>query len=252
MKITRGTLRPGRLAGGASLPRGTATANGAGEKRVRVGARRRRSALGRQASRSEPPRSRSGFRRDPTNWHTAVAPRIVGDADGTLCRHRCTRPRLLTANALCTAPGLTVQKAPASAANSTRRAIAAGHRGIIICCPSGLSSAGPPSPAPSSMSIKVQSQIPFFCGKNLTGLRKPSTGGNGTGALDRVVQGQARGGVCVCVRARAHACLYVFARDAVLARRRWLETQRCTKYIATSSAQACSSAVWARHAMLQR
>ena len=252
MKITRGTLRPGRLAGGASLPRGTATANGAGEKRVRVGARRRRSALGRQASRSEPPRSRSGFRRDPTNWHTAGAPRIVGDADGTLCRHRCTRPRLLTANALCTDPALTVQKAPASAASSTRRAIAAGHRGIIICCPSGLSSAGPPSPAPSSMSIKVQSQIPFFCGKYLTGLRKPSTGGNGTGALDRVVQGQARGGVCVCVRARAHACLYVFARDAVLARRRWLETQRCTKYIATSSAQACSSAVWARHAMLQR
>ena len=251
MKITRGTLRPGRLAGGASLPRGTATANGAGEKRVRVGARRRRSALGRQASRSEPPRSRSGFRRDPTNWHTAVAPRIVGDADGTLCRHRCTRPRLLTANALCTAPGLTVQKAPASAANSTRRAIAAGHRGIIICCPSGLSSAGPPSPAPSSMSIKVQSQIPFFCGKCLTGLRKPSTGEMAPEHLTEWFRVKPEV-VCVCVCARAHACLYVFARDAVLARRRWLETQRCTKYIATSSAQACSSAVWARHAMLQR
>ena len=163
MKITRGTLRPGRLAGGASLPRGTATASGAGEKRVRVGARRRRSALGRQASRSEPPRSRSGFRRDPTNWHTAVAPRIVGDADGTLCRHRCTRPRLLTANALCTAPALTVQKAPASAASSTRRAIAAGHCGIIICCPSSLSSAGPHFPGPL---LKVHSCLeiknPFF------------------------------------------------------------------------------------------
>ena len=126
-----------------------------GEKRVRVGARRRRSALGRQASRSEPPRSRSGFRRDPTNWHTAVAPRIVGDADGTLCRHRCTRPRLLTANALCTAPALTVQKAPASAASSTRRAIAAGHRGI-------MSSPGPHS-GPLLLRARLSSRVvPFF------------------------------------------------------------------------------------------
>ena len=58
--------------------------------------------------------------------------------------------------------------------------------------------------------------------------------------------------MCVCVRARTHACFYVFVCDAALVRRRWLETQRCTKYIATSSAQACSSAVWVRHANLQR